>query len=51
MVVVGGIYSTTTILAVAVDGTPDMTLFIVWCVPCQLSVGVWSGCPLKSFVF
>ena len=40
----------TTIPAVAVDGhtgqsggAPDMTLFIVRCVPRQPTVGVWSG--------
>jgi hypothetical protein len=50
MVVVGGIYGLTTIPVVAVDGhtgqysgAPDMALFIIRCVPCQLPVGVWSG--------
>jgi hypothetical protein len=40
----------TTILAVGVDGhtgqsggAPDMTLFTVRCLPCQQTVGVWSG--------
>jgi hypothetical protein len=40
----------TTILVVAVeghteqsDGASDMALFIVRCVPRQLTVGVWSG--------
>jgi endogenous inhibitor of DNA gyrase (YacG/DUF329 family) len=37
----------TTILAVAGDGTPDMTLFTVRCVPRQHTIGVWSGWPLK----
>jgi hypothetical protein len=31
-------------------GVPNMALFIVRCVPHQLTVGVWSGWPLKSFV-
>jgi hypothetical protein len=50
MVVVGGIYSPTTILAVAVDehtgqssGAPDMTQFTVQCLSHQQTVGVWSG--------
>jgi hypothetical protein len=39
-----GVFITpTTILAVVVDDTPDMALFIVRCVPRQLTVGVWSG--------
>jgi hypothetical protein len=57
MVVVGGIYSPNTIPAVTVDGhtgqsggAPDMALFTVWCVPCQPTIGVWTGWPLKSFV-
>jgi hypothetical protein len=33
----------TTILVVVVDGTPDMSLFIVRCVPRQQPIGVWSG--------
>jgi hypothetical protein len=33
----------TTSLVVVVDGTPDMALFIVQCVPRQQTVGVWSG--------
>jgi hypothetical protein len=40
----------TTILVVAVDGHTkqscgalDMALFIVRCVACQLTIGVWSG--------
>jgi hypothetical protein len=33
----------TSILAIAVDGTPDMTLFTVRCLPCQQTIGVWSG--------
>jgi hypothetical protein len=45
MVVVGGgvFIAPTTILVVAVDGTPDMALFTVRCVPRQQTVGVWSG--------
>jgi hypothetical protein len=46
----GGIYSPTTILVVAVDGhtgqsggAPNMTLFTVRCLPRQQTVGVWSG--------
>jgi hypothetical protein len=34
----------TTILVIAVDGTPDMVLFTVSCLPHQQTVGVWSGC-------
>jgi hypothetical protein len=33
----------TTILAVVVDGTTDMKLFTVRCVPRQQTIGVWSG--------
>jgi hypothetical protein len=50
MVVIGGIYSPTTIPAVVVDGhtgqfggAPDMTLFTVRCVPRQPTIGVWSS--------
>jgi hypothetical protein len=49
VVVVGGIYSTTTIPVVAVDGytkqfdgAPDTTLLTVRCVPHHPTVGVWS---------
>jgi hypothetical protein len=41
MEVVWGVFiAPTTILVVVVDGAPDMTLFSVRCVPCQLPVGV-----------
>jgi hypothetical protein len=40
----------TTIPVVAIDGhtgqsggAPDMTLFTVWCLPRQQTIGVWSG--------
>jgi hypothetical protein len=53
----GVFISPTTIPVVAVDGltgqsggAPDMALFIVRCVPCLPTIGVWSGWPLKSFV-
>jgi hypothetical protein len=45
----GVFIASTTIPAVPVDGhtgqsggAPDTTLFTVWCVPRQLTVGVWS---------
>jgi hypothetical protein len=31
-------------------GAPDRVLFTIRCLPCQQTVGVWSGWPLKSFV-
>jgi hypothetical protein len=33
----------TTILAVVVDGAPEMVLFTVQCLPRQQTIGVWSG--------
>jgi hypothetical protein len=47
MEVVGGIYSLQPLpsrwLTLLSMGTPDVALFIVRCVPHQLSVGVWSS--------
>jgi hypothetical protein len=56
MVVVGGIYSPNHYSSCCrwhigqSGGAPDMTLFIVQCMPHQLPVGVWSSWPLNSFV-
>jgi hypothetical protein len=54
MEVVGGIYSPNHYysrwLCFLSTGTPDTPLFIVRCVPCQPTVGVWSSWPLNSLV-
>jgi hypothetical protein len=50
----GVFIASTTILAVGVDGTPDMSLFIVQCVPRQQTVRVLERltievlCPLAA---
>jgi hypothetical protein len=45
-----GVFIAPTTILVVVDGhtgqsggAPNMALFIVRCMPCQLTVGVWSG--------